>query len=61
MKKGFLWLLSVLAGVIVILSVMIAGYYILKSGAEPVATTIENHSSTKSSETSSTTTTSTAT
>ncbi|MGV3050773.1 DUF6287 domain-containing protein [Streptococcus hyovaginalis] len=61
MKKGFLWLLSVLAGVIVILSVMIVGYYILNSGAEPVATTIENHSSTKSSETNSTTTTSNAT
>lgn len=59
MKKGSLWVLSVLAGTIVLFSVMIIGYYILNSSNEPVATTVTNQSATKASETSSTTTTST--
>uniref|UniRef100_UPI003F693F22 DUF6287 domain-containing protein n=1 Tax=Streptococcus pluranimalium TaxID=82348 RepID=UPI003F693F22 len=58
MKKGSLWVLSVLAGTIVLFSVMIIGYYILNSSNEPVATTVTNQSATKASETSSTTTTS---
>lgn len=62
MKKGFLWGLSVLSGAIVLLSLMIVGYYILNqnSSAEQVATTATNHSTTKATETSSTTTISTA-